>query len=102
MSLRDIFIKNLKKFRKEKSYSQMKLAEKCNTSTSYLGEIEIGKKFPSIDMIESICNALEIKPYQLFLEEEDYIIEQINPEKKINLINNLQILIKKTIEEFNI
>ena len=44
MSLRDIFIKNLKKFRKEKSYSQMKLAEKGNTSTSYLREIEIGSK----------------------------------------------------------
>lgn len=102
MSLRDIFIKNLKKFRKEKSYSQMKLAEKCNTSTSYLGEIEIGKKFPSIDMIESICHALEIKPYQLFLEEEDYIIEQINPEKKEILINNLQFLIKKAIQEFEI
>lgn len=102
MTLRDIFIANLKKYRKENALSQMKLAEKCNTSTSYIGEIEIGRKFPSIEMIESICQALEIKPYQLFLEEDDYIIEQINPEKKEILIKNLQILIKKTIEEFEI
>ena len=76
MNLRSIFISNMKKYRKEKSYSQMKLAEKCDTSTSYIGEIEIGRKFPSIEMIESICQALEIKPYQLFLEEDDYIIKK--------------------------
>ena len=99
MSLRDIFIKNLKKFRKEKSYSQMKLAEKCNISTSYIGEIEIGRKFPSIEMIESICQALEVKPYQLFLEENDYIIKKISPERTDNLIKNLQTIIEKTIRE---
>ena len=99
MSLRDIFIKNLKKFRKEKSYSQMKLAEKCDTSTSYIGEIEIGRKFPSIEMIESICQALEIKPYQLFLEEDDYIIKKISPERTDNLIKSLQTIIEKTIRE---
>lgn len=102
MNLREIFIFNLKKYRKENALSQMKLAEKCNTSTSYIGEIEIGRKFPSIEMIETICNALKIKPYQLFLEEDDYIIEQINPEKKEILINNLQFLIKKAIQEFEI
>ena len=92
----------MKKYRKEKSYSQMKLAEKCDTSTSYIGEIEIGRKFPSIEMIESICQALEIKPYQLFLEEDDYIIKKISPERTDNLIKSLQTIIEKTIRESNL
>ncbi|GHU79097.1 hypothetical protein FACS189462_4540 [Spirochaetia bacterium] len=55
MSLRDIFIVNLKKFRKSESLSQMKLAEQCHTAASYIGEIEIGRKFPSVEMIEKIA-----------------------------------------------
>ena len=53
-------------------------------------------------MIESICHALEIKPYQLFLEENDYIIKKISPERTDNLIKNLQTIIEKTIRESDI
>ena len=49
----------------------MKLAEICNTSTSYIGEIEIGKKFPSIEMIDKIAEALNIKTYFLFIDEPE-------------------------------
>jgi transcriptional regulator with XRE-family HTH domain len=69
MRLQSIFIINLKKFRKLKGFSQMKLAESCDSSTSYIGQIEIGKKFPSIEMIEKIANALQIKPHLLFFDE---------------------------------
>jgi transcriptional regulator with XRE-family HTH domain len=69
MSLRDIFIINLKKFRKKGRISQMKLAEKCNTAASYIGEIEIGRKFPSVEMIEKIAHALEVEPYRFFVDE---------------------------------
>ena len=44
----------------------MKLAEFCNTSPSYIGEIEIGRKFPSMEMVEKIAEVLRIKPYYLF------------------------------------
>ncbi|GHV60655.1 hypothetical protein AGMMS49587_02700 [Spirochaetia bacterium] len=69
MSLRDLFILNLKKIRKSEGLSQMKLAEKCNTAASYIGEIEIGRKFPSVEMIEKIAGALKVEPYLLFKEE---------------------------------
>lgn len=68
MELRKIFIDNLKAIRKEKKISQMKIAELCETSTSYIGEIEIGKKFPSVEMIEKLANALNIKAYEFFME----------------------------------
>jgi transcriptional regulator with XRE-family HTH domain len=69
MDLRAVFIVNLKKFRKKEGFSQMKLAEKCNTAASYIGEIEIGRKFPSIEMIEKIAQALGVEPYRFFKEE---------------------------------
>lgn len=97
MNLRNTFVTNLKKYRKEKHFSQMQLAEKCETSTSYIGEIEIGRKFPSIEMIENICSALEIKPYQLFIEENDSYIKNINPENKRLLIQKIQASIEKII-----
>ena len=66
MRLKQIFIQNLKNFRRKENITQMKLAEHCNTAPSYIGEIEIGRKFPSAEMIERIAEALRIEPYHLF------------------------------------
>jgi transcriptional regulator with XRE-family HTH domain len=66
MGLRDVFIKNLKRSRKAAGLSQMKLAEKCDTAASYIGEIEIGRKFPSVEMVEKIAGALNVEPHLLF------------------------------------
>jgi transcriptional regulator with XRE-family HTH domain len=68
MALKDVFIVNLKKTRKERRISQMKLAEMCNTAASYIGEIETGRKFPSVEMIEKIAKALNIEAYRLFMD----------------------------------
>jgi transcriptional regulator with XRE-family HTH domain len=45
----------------------MKLAELCNTATSYIGEIEIGRRFPSLKLIEKIAGALNVEPYEFFI-----------------------------------
>jgi len=71
MTLRQIFIRNLKEFRKKEGISQMKLAEYCNTSLGYIGEIEIGRKFPSTEMIEKIASTLRIEPYLFFKNRTD-------------------------------
>jgi len=44
----------------------MKLAEYCGTAHSYIGEIEVGRKFPSMDLIEKIAKILRIEPYLFF------------------------------------
>ena len=66
MALKQIFIQNLKEFRKKEGLSQMKLSELCNTSSGYIAEIEIGRKFPSLAMIEKIAEILKIEPFHLF------------------------------------
>lgn len=71
MGLRSTFIANLKKYRHIKNISQMKIAELCETSASYIGEIEIGRKFPSVEMIERLAEALEISPHLLFTDGQE-------------------------------
>ena len=69
--LQKILLNNLKEARKRLGYSQMKLAELANVSTSFIAEIERGNKFPSSTNILKISKVLGMKPYQLFLDEGD-------------------------------
>ncbi len=98
MELITVFKANLKKYRKAKSLSQMKLAEMCNTSTNYIGEIETGKKSPSMDMIQRISIALDVPSYKLFMTEEDLNKVEVPPELKKSLIENLQKIVAEIVE----
>ncbi|MDR0320867.1 MAG: helix-turn-helix transcriptional regulator [Treponema sp.] len=71
MTLKQIFVQNLKRFRKKEGLSQMKLAEYCNTATSYIGDIEIGRRFPSMELIEKIADILRIEPYHFFKDRSE-------------------------------
>ena len=64
----EIFIENLRFWRKKRGISQLKLSEMVNISPNYLNAVENGKNFPSPDVIQNISDNLEILPYQLFLE----------------------------------
>ncbi|GHU48902.1 transcriptional regulator [Spirochaetia bacterium] len=66
MYLERLVIDNIKRIRKEKGISQEKLAEACNTATSYIGLMEIYRNVPKLSTIERIAAALEIDPLALF------------------------------------
>jgi transcriptional regulator with XRE-family HTH domain len=87
MRLKEVFIQNLREYRKERRISQAILAEKCETSTSYIGQIEIGNRFPSLELIEKMAVALKIKPY-LFFCDADENAENKKPRKKTKAISN--------------
>ena len=70
--LQGILAKNIKRARTRLNYSQMDLSELCGLSTSFLGQIEAGKKFPSPSNLEKIASVLGLKPYQLFFEDEEW------------------------------
>ena len=70
MTLEELVIYNIKRYRKIKRMSQEKLAEKCETSTSYIGLLEIGKNIPKLSTIERIAKALEIEPHMLFVNSD--------------------------------
>jgi transcriptional regulator with XRE-family HTH domain len=66
MYLERLVIDNIKRIRKEKGISQEKLADACNTATSYIGLMEIYKNVPKLSTIERIANALGVDPLELF------------------------------------
>jgi len=68
--LRAIFGKNVKLYRNRRNWSQADLAEYANISINFLGDIERGKKWPHPDTLTKMADALEIKVFELFLEED--------------------------------
>lgn len=71
MDLQEIFRINMKKYRKLAKFTQEKLAELCDTDPCYIGQLENGRRSPSMLYIERIAAALNIAPYLLFYDESD-------------------------------
>ena len=103
-----IFVFNMKKYRKKRQFSQMQLAEMLNTSTSYVGEIEINRKIPSMDMVEKIASALGVEPFRLFIDDSDRskeellagnYLESLSTRERQNLAKRLLDLISKDIDQ---
>ena len=107
MTLKQVFVQNLKEFRKKEGLSQMKLAEYCGTAHSYFGEIEAGRKFPSMDLIEKIAKILRIEPYLFFksttgnsiLNEIDQVNTRIPHSSKKQLQMQVKAHIKKHVSQ---
>jgi transcriptional regulator with XRE-family HTH domain len=64
--LRQLLGTNIRIYRKSCSLSQSKLAERVDTTTNYISAIEAGRRFPSLDILERIANALDIDTPELF------------------------------------
>jgi len=65
-NIREILAQNLKENRRKLGITQPMLAERAGLSTHYLGMIEIGRNFPTADMLERLAEALGINPNELF------------------------------------
>jgi transcriptional regulator with XRE-family HTH domain len=94
--LRAIFGKNVRIYRNRRNWSQADLAENANISINFLGDIERGKKWPHPETLTRLADALEIKVFELFLEEDN----ELNPRAK-NLMNrfikDVSLLINKRL-----
>jgi len=67
--LRKILAKNLKNYRNEIGFSQLKLADLVGTAPNYIAMIEAEKRFPTDTMLEKIATALQREPCELFSTE---------------------------------
>ena len=56
----------IKELRKEKSYSQDKLAKLASIEKSYISNIENGNRNVSLQILNKLAKALEIKIHQFF------------------------------------
>lgn len=103
LKIQEYLAYNMKLYRKKNNLTQQKLAELCDTTTNYIGAIEICKKFPSADMLQEIANALKIKPYQLFIDiEKDKVLENDIIKEKMKYIKNKTVKELKEVIDKNI
>ncbi|GHU19141.1 hypothetical protein FACS1894163_11780 [Spirochaetia bacterium] len=69
MTFDQVFVLNVKKWRKNRGLSQKLLAERCNAAHSYIRQLESGSGHPSFAFIGKLASALDIEAYQLFYDE---------------------------------
>ena len=86
--LNEIYIQNIKRFRKANDFSQETLSEKAGISPSFLSDIENGKKWGSFETLVSLANALEVEPYELLLPPQTAI--SYDTKKTKDLMNRLR------------
>ena len=91
-------------FRNMKHYSVNKLANLAGISQSYLRDIELLNKNPTVDILTYICDALEISLETFFSETEspdpfdDALYEKISlltPSQKVSLTHFLDAMINQ-------
>ena len=105
MTIQELFIVNLKAYRKLHKISQTQLAELCDSSTGYIGEIESGKRFPSVNMIERIASALGIESWHLFKNEpitssNSSISAKLAPSQKKEIMKMVNATLIKILDNY--
>jgi transcriptional regulator with XRE-family HTH domain len=69
MDVSGLFVRNMKKWRKNRGISQKTLAERCEAAHTYIRQIESGSRTPSFAFIVKLAEALGIEAYLLFYDE---------------------------------
>lgn len=84
-------------FRSQKNYSVNKLANLAGISQSYLRDIELGNKNPTIEIISIICDALDLTLQDFFSDDTISSIQNNEILKKFYQLNKEQ---QKTLLAF--
>ena len=58
--------------RQDKKISQEELGDLCGLHRTYISDIELGKRNVSLENIDKIAHALQVKKSELFIEVEQY------------------------------
>ena len=73
MERQALFGSRIRSIREAADLSRETAAERAGTGANYLGEVERGEKFPTLEMIERIATALEVSPSAFFEYEAEEI-----------------------------
>ena len=66
ISIESVVSENIKSLRKKLGWSQEFLAERTGVSAPYITQIEVGKRTPSLDIVEKLALALGVEYKTLF------------------------------------
>lgn len=70
MDVKKVFGTNVKKYRVKAGLSQEALSSRCGLHRTYISAIERFTRSTSINTVKKIADALDVKVYELFIEEE--------------------------------
>ena len=91
----------IKYFRQMKNMTVNKLANKAGISQSYLRDLELGNKQPTVEYLTYICDALNISLKRFFTDDNEEseitkLIDELNDEQREGLINFLKIMLNRS------
>lgn len=86
---------NIKHYRNLKKISQQELAEKSGFSTSFIVDLELGRRQPSLKSLFNISSALEIEAYQLLINPNNHKYDVLD-----NFSKDLRDAISEIIEDY--
>jgi len=89
MERQALFGNRIRSIREAAGLSRETAAERADTGANYLGEVERGEKFPTLEMIERIAGALGVSPSVFFEYEAEEIDKQILESKLQRLLSRL-------------
>lgn len=69
--LRIIYTSNIRRIRNEQNMTQFELAEKAGLADKYIGYIETGRQWGSIETLLKLANALGVEPADLLRANND-------------------------------
>lgn len=91
----------IKHFREERNMTVNKLANLAGVSQSYLREIELGNKQPTVEYLEYICWALNISLKEFFSDDNSSVhpilatsLSKMDTEEQLKLADFLNSIIK--------
>lgn len=99
--------RNIKNFRKEKTWTQEKLAEEAELSPQAINAIEGKRRWPGEETVSQIATALDVEVYQLFIPQDKTPIkieetpenEKIREQLKSNLLENIRKSLERTLDK---
>ena len=90
---------NIKMLRKQLGWSQELLAEKTGVSAPYITQIEVGKRKPSLEIVEKLASALGVE-YKTLFEPHSEEIETKVLSKQLLESKLISAIIKTIHNEF--
>ncbi len=86
-------------FRQNKNITVNKLANMAGISQSYLRDLELGNKQPTVEYLNYICDALSVSMAYFFSDEEKdnelgQLIDKLSVEQKDALVVFLKTVVK--------
>lgn len=88
-----LFGKRIKSAREEIGLTQYALADQIGVSQNFLGDVERGKKLPSVEVLINLCNYLKLSldsvfadSLNIYLNEDDNVVYS---DKQLSILKNV-------------